>query len=415
MSIAFLAALVVAAPWGCAKTKNPLEPTSHRAPGTLSALTSPGPTIALWNRLGSDPEVTHSPIGPNGQIVGAVQYATGKFGDGFSPQPRTGDHNVPNNYVRVDELGLGQQGCIEFWYQPTWNNWSVGHVVELLYYGKLGSPGVGLGIQYNDWQGLLSFGAADGPGHSMQKSVIPEFVPQWSTTHPFHLALTWDGTAATVADRLRVFFDGAEVPTQRWLSGDPRFANWPAGMSLWLATRIQPGDWNRHNWEGGEGVIDNIKVWNYPKTDFSDRFTEAPVRTVALDILPGACPNPLNVGSQGVLPVAILGSSDFSVDDIDVESLRLNGVAPLRHGVEDVAGPAATQDECGCTTAGPDGQPDLTLKFDRPLIVGSLGGASDGRVVPLVLTGQLRNGWLIEGQDCVKVLNKGNGRQPYPG
>jgi hypothetical protein len=34
---------------------------------------------------------------------------------------------------------------------------------------------------------------------------------------------------------------------------------------------------------------------------------------VALDIRPGACPNPLKIGENGVLPVAILGSSLFDI------------------------------------------------------------------------------------------------------
>ncbi len=43
---------------------------------------------------------------------------------------------------------------------------------------------------------------------------------------------------------------------------------------LRLASHTWSGDWDRHNWEGDHAVIDNIKVWCYPKTDFSDRFHE---------------------------------------------------------------------------------------------------------------------------------------------
>jgi len=406
---ALLVTFVFVAPWGCGKSMNPLDPGTHlstEVPRTQSALTNAGQTIALWNQLGSATEITHSPIGPNGQIVGGIQYFPGQFGNGFSPLPRTGNHNFPDNYVRVDGLGLGQQGCIEFWYQPTWRDWSVGHIVELVYCGKLGTPGVGIQVQYNDWQDLLNFSASDGGPNWVGRSVIPRTMPQWSTTHPFHVALTWDGTAATIADRLKVFFDGTEVGAAVQ-GGNPHLAGWPTDMSLYIATRVEPGDWDRHNWEGGGGVIDNIKVWSYPKTDFSDRFTESPVRTVAVDVLPGACPNPFNVKSSGVLPVAILGTDDFSVMGIDVQSLRLNGVAPLRSNVEDVATPATTQVDCGCTAAGPDGRPDLTLKFDRAMIAASLRDVADGQKVPLGLTGKLRNGWPIEGQDCVKIIRKG--------
>ena len=49
-----------------------------------------------------------------------------------------------------------------------------------------------------------------------------------------------------------------------------------------------------------------------------------------VDIKPGSCPNPLNVGSQGVLPVAIAGTVDFDVTTVDPNSIRLIDVAPLQ-------------------------------------------------------------------------------------
>ena len=54
-----------------------------------------------------------------------------------------------------------------------------------------------------------------------------------------------------------------------------------------------------------------------------------------LDIKPQACPNPLNVNSQGVLPVAILGTEDFDVTQVDPASVRLAGVEPLRWDLEE--------------------------------------------------------------------------------
>jgi N-acetylneuraminic acid mutarotase len=71
---------------------------------------------------------------------------------------------------------------------------------------------------------------------------------------------------------------------------------------------------------------------------------------VHVDIKPTSCPNPLNVTSKGVLPVAILGTEDFDVNKIDVASIRLDGVAPIRSSLEDVAappeGPSCINDDC---------------------------------------------------------------------
>lgn len=63
----------------------------------------------------------------------------------------------------------------------------------------------------------------------------------------------------------------------------------------------------------------------------------APVITVSFDVRPASCPNPLNPKSRGVLPVAILGTAEFDVLDIDTSSILLSGVSPLRSHISDVA------------------------------------------------------------------------------
>ena len=142
------------------------------------------------------------------------------------------------------------------------------------------------------------------------------------------------------------------------------------------------------------------------------------VSPVLMDIKPGSCPNPLNIKmfqnqppnanpkKGGVLPVAILGSSSFDVNDIDVSSLLLEGVAPLRHDYEDVAAPVEDGEECECTTAGPDGFEDLTLKFSKSEIAAVLGFVSDGDTIALTLTGELLDGTPFEASDCVRIGSK---------
>jgi len=133
-------------------------------------------------------------------------------------------------------------------------------------------------------------------------------------------------------------------------------------------------------------------------------------REVAVDIKPGSCPNPLNLASRGVLPVAILGSDDLDVNTIDVASIRLAGVAPVRSSYEDVAAPVSDGNECDCTVAGPDGHTDLTLKFKTQQIVEQivnlLGELVDGELLVLNLAGALSDGTPIEGTDCIVLVGK---------
>lgn len=132
---------------------------------------------------------------------------------------------------------------------------------------------------------------------------------------------------------------------------------------------------------------------------------------VALDIKPGSCPNPLNLKSRGVLPAAILGTAGFNVVTIDPATIRLEGVAPIRWSLEDVAAPfAGDPASCSdCTTAGRDGYPDLTLKFDTEAIATALGAVSDRQCRVLRLTGNLRpqlGATPIAGRDVVTILKK---------
>lgn len=128
---------------------------------------------------------------------------------------------------------------------------------------------------------------------------------------------------------------------------------------------------------------------------------------VELDIKPQSCPNPLNTTSRGVLPVAVLGTANFDVNDIDISTVQLEGVSPDRSDIEDVATPVSNgQDDCDCTSDGADGFDDLTLKFDTQEIVAALGSVNDGDEVVLTLTGQLNDGTPIEGKDCVIIKKK---------
>ena len=77
--------------------------------------------------------------------------------------------------------------------------------------------------------------------------------------------------------------------------------------------------------------------------------TQTSPGTIALvDIKPDSDPNPINLKSKGVLPIAILTTDEFDVYDVDIDTLLFgdpllldNGgtaVSPLRSAFEDVSG-----------------------------------------------------------------------------
>jgi hypothetical protein len=135
---------------------------------------------------------------------------------------------------------------------------------------------------------------------------------------------------------------------------------------------------------------------------------------VPVDIKPTSCRNPINTKDKGVLPVAILGTEDFDVMEIDPESVRLMGIAPLRWAYEDVATPyepyIGKEGAFACTTEGPDGYLDLVFHFKTQEVVAALVDVNDGDVIVIPLTGNLSEefgGTPIVGEDVVVILKKG--------
>ena len=109
---------------------------------------------------------------------------------------------------------------------------------------------------------------------------------------------------------------------------------------------------------------------------------------VDIDIKPGSDPNSINPRSKGVIPVAILGSADFDVNDVDVTTLTFgpDGATPAHRAgghVEDVNG---------------DGFDDLVSHY-RTQDTGVSSGDTEACV-----DGATTGGTPIHGCDAVRVV-----------
>lgn len=140
-----------------------------------------------------------------------------------------------------------------------------------------------------------------------------------------------------------------------------------------------------------------------------------------LDIKPGSCPNPVNVKSHGVVPVAIVGTASHDVSWIVLDSVRLSRadgiggeVAPHEgppgpHSVyEDVATPFGGE-PCACHEAEGDDILDLSMKFQTEELVAALeldqqDGASFEEFLELVVTGRLDDGTEFQASDCIRLV-----------
>ncbi len=132
-----------------------------------------------------------------------------------------------------------------------------------------------------------------------------------------------------------------------------------------------------------------------------DDFVCTGVHKVDIDLKPNSCPNPVNIFSKGLVPVAILGTAEFDVNDIVISSLPDR---TIMHTIEDVATPFDGRifDEFDCTEAGPDGFDDLIFKIPSTM----LNCLPDEQLAFLIIDGVLLDGTPFKGSDVALVINK---------
>jgi hypothetical protein len=148
---------------------------------------------------------------------------------------------------------------------------------------------------------------------------------------------------------------------------------------------------------------------------FVEGFSTIPLN---VDIKPGSCPNSWNRESNGVLPVAILGTQDFDVTQIDVPSVTISRADGTGGGVGPNEGPPGPHSEvedvgtpfegeaCDCHEAEGDGILDLSVKFKTQDVADLLPvHEPNGALVPLVVSGTLLNGIpFTASSDCVRLV-----------
>lgn len=198
------------------------------------------------------------------------------------------------------------------------------------------------------------------------------------------------------------------------------------------------GSWSGYShWIGAMATSWYINILNATEVP-------EPVPEIAyVDIKPTSCPNPVNAKSMGVLPVAILGTEELDVTMIDQMTIELAGIQPLgkddmslpyimgdeplqlphpiRYDYEDVAGiyEGEIEDCYSCTTEGPDGFMDMTLKFDTEMVIDALLAAlppedldTSRLCLKAMLTFSTIGGREYEGYDTILLLHSDDAMEP---
>ena len=112
---------------------------------------------------------------------------------------------------------------------------------------------------------------------------------------------------------------------------------------------------------------------------------------VDFDYRPLNCPSTLLASSTGADEAAILGTSTFDINQVDLSTVKLNGITFKKSRIIDKTAPFnGTVSDCStCSTLPPDGIKDLEFLFDRQLLLKTLGTVQNKQCIKITITGKL--------------------------
>jgi hypothetical protein len=226
-----------------------------------------GEGLLLWNKLGSASEITNSAYGPDLQFYSGGSgvdvpanraYVPGVFGGaltiaagGYSVVDRVHNVVLPN----LDQLLDPNRGTIEVWYHQVLDPVDYDYSYYRIFGGAFGlGSGIGF-VSYHD-NGLRFALAAGGTSSAVEYDITP-LTGSW-----IHIAGVWDvnGIGGT-SDKLRLYVNGQGVASTT-----------SAGWGSTFGSQVDIGGGTGHMDQ--QFYMDNLKVFDYAKTDFSDRFQE---------------------------------------------------------------------------------------------------------------------------------------------
>ena len=229
-------------------------------------------------------------------------WVSGKFGNALSFD---GANDYVNCGAAVDDT-IATGVTLQAWIEPAGKQRG-GIISNDLTYGSM--KGYDFFLWDHDTYGRLYIDFGSGAlGRAWWTIPGADWYGQWH-----HVAATWDGST------VKLYVDGSEVATAL-LSGnysDPGKDTLIGGI-YYGALPYCPF----------EGLIDEVGIWNRALS--ADEI--AALASVDIDIKPGSDPNSINLGSKGVIPVAIFSTPGFDATQVDPETVELGGAGVAVRG-----------------------------------------------------------------------------------
>jgi len=248
-------------------------PASGKITGT-SIYENENEKLILWNKLGNTEEVEKSELGTDMTITGTLTHSDVKFNNGYND----GGAGGAANYLSFADPSIfyRDRGCIEFWSKydqgmaivngdPT--VWSQPHVFNC-HVNPTGSSGY-IAMLHRDAPSYTYLQIYNGSQSitaiNSSCNIAIDNIVHWALVYDL------DGIDGTT-DKLRLYYYNETSGENSITSATGTFSGWPIEFNNARFGRCagQSDNWRPHM------SIDNVKVCNYAKTDFSDRFNEYP-------------------------------------------------------------------------------------------------------------------------------------------
>ncbi len=252
----------------------------------VASFLSAADELILWNKFGSDTEIQNSEVGPDltfytggtwPNVQGAISYVPGVFGDCATT---TGSYSMYDRVHRIVLANYGnyintEKGTIECWFKQVVDPLDYTHNHYRIFDGSFGLAKGDIAFCSSDFTTVpefgnvpklyfsLRFGEPTGINiRSIADGTYGVDISSYNNTW-IHVAAVWDRNGIDgTGNTMRIYVNGS-------IAGISTNNGW--------GTTFTGSDVDIC---GGSDIlsekfyIDNLKMYNYAKTDFSDRFTE---------------------------------------------------------------------------------------------------------------------------------------------
>jgi hypothetical protein len=321
--------------------------------------------------------------GNNGTLVNGATFAAGRVDQAFS-------FDGVDDYVSLGTtqiIGDDTNFTIDAWIKV--NSFAV-HNKQLPIYGEF-SEGT------NDTKNYLAVGNLQ--SGLEQRVFFDQFVPtmgylksniQLIPGRWYHVAYTQDGTTRCLY--INGTLDNSDSAIETYLGQMPDDIRIGRRGGLAQNQRFH-------------GLIDELEIYDRA-LDASEiqaiykagSAGKCKVIEVEIDIKPGSYPNSINLGEHGLLPVAILGTPEFDVETIDLETIAIGEITLAERGSKKAPKLAYSFEYVNV-----DDYTDMMIFFDVQQLVD--GGVLTEGTTELLITANLDDGTPIEGIDSVNIVH----------